>query len=506
MDGRKRDDLRKQSGTTNMVCTEQDVQLEIKKMMIALQYTKRGFLCFTTDTARGQAAVAAAIRETFKHDKIVMIDGINNTELFTIGYIQRLIQNHSGAQAYVIYNLQLFAKDEERAQFFGRLNFMRDPWAREEKLFLLGMTDSFKTEMVRRAPDFNSFFFANFHFGNLLPESEKPDIHTIGNAGIITIGDMIDRNTISVSAMKYARLRFDELASEITRDGLQTTRSAQTEQLYLDVLSTWLDCPDMLQSRYYSTVSNILPILNEWSKSWEENLPNADKHTLIGNAFLRMAQYDEALESLNAAMLIREKVLGKEHPGTAESYDDVARVYYDQADYGKTLKWLEKALAIREKLLGKEHPGTAESYNNIAAIYDYQGDYDKALEWYGKASDIFEKTLRKGHPDTAFVYNNIATVYHEQSDYAQALEWYEKALAIRESVLGKDHPGTADVYNNIASVHENQGDYGRALEWYGKALAICKNILGNEHPDTIRTYNNIESIRRLQGDAARNLN
>jgi tetratricopeptide (TPR) repeat protein len=44
--------------------------------------------------------------------------------------------------------------------------------------------------------------------------------------------------------------------------------------------------------------------------------------------------------------------------------------YENQDDYQEALKWYEKALVIQEKVLGKDHPDTAETYNNIAFVYD----------------------------------------------------------------------------------------------------------------------------------------
>jgi tetratricopeptide (TPR) repeat protein len=46
---------------------------------------------------------------------------------------------------------------------------------------------------------------------------------------------------------------------------------------------------------------------------------------------------------------------------------------------------VHKALAIREKALGKEHPDTIATYENIAEVYKHQGDEQQALEWPQKA-------------------------------------------------------------------------------------------------------------------------
>jgi tetratricopeptide (TPR) repeat protein len=116
-----------------------------------------------------------------------------------------------------------------------------------------------------------------------------------------------------------------------------------------------------------------------------------------------------------------------------EAQKKVAWLYHEAGwgfnyggQYVEALEWYQKALAIDEIVLGKEHPSTATTYNNIATVYHNQGDYTKALEWYQKALAIQEKVLGKEHPDTATTYNGIAFVYHSQGDYTMALEWYQE--------------------------------------------------------------------------------
>jgi len=46
--------------------------------------------------------------------------------------------------------------------------------------------------------------------------------------------------------------------------------------------------------------------------------------------------------------------------------------------------WHLRTLTIREKVLGKEHPNTAKTYNNIATVYYHQDEYNIAMEWYKK--------------------------------------------------------------------------------------------------------------------------
>ncbi len=50
--------------------------------------------------------------------------------------------------------------------------------------------------------------------------------------------------------------------------------------------------------------------------------------------------------------------------------------------------------------MGKEHPATATTYNNIAVVYWNMGKLDLALEYFQKALAIREARLGEDHPDT----------------------------------------------------------------------------------------------------------
>gem|GEM_PF-2518177 len=248
---------------------------------------------------------------------------------------------------------------------------------------------------------------------------------------------------------------------------------------------------------------HIWAIAGHAEKIFKDNDKSQEKigwlYNVAGFGYLHSGQYDEAFTWFKKALEIVEKVLGKDHPSTATTYNNIAAVLDNQGKYDEAFTWFKKTLEIKERELGKDHPSTATTYNNIAGVLDNQGKYDEALALYQKALVIREKVLGKDHADTATTYNNIAWVYKNQGKYDEALAWYQKALEIFEKVLGKDHPSTATTYNNIAGVYKNQGKYDEALALYEKARVIREKALGKDHPSTVTTYNNIAGVFYIQG-------
>jgi hypothetical protein len=55
---------------------------------------------------------------------------------------------------------------------------------------------------------------------------------------------------------------------------------------------------------------------------------------------------------------------------------------------------------LSEKVLGKEHPDTLTSMNNLAFLLQSQGKYDEAEPISRQILALMEKVLGKEHPDT----------------------------------------------------------------------------------------------------------
>jgi hypothetical protein len=77
------------------------------------------------------------------------------------------------------------------------------------------------------------------------------------------------------------------------------------------------------------------------------------------NLFLTLAPHVDAVTNEINDDYANQEELAKLFSFLAEGYNELA-------DYKQALDWIEKALSIYEKVLGNEHPDTATTYNNIA--------------------------------------------------------------------------------------------------------------------------------------------
>ena len=352
-----------------------------------------------------------------------------------------------------------------------------------------GLSDKQKEIMTFIAlfPPMHSIFFAGFEWAGF-EDDEVDNLGELERRGWIERGDegYLIHTLVKGSVQQQGHAFFDEDRYEELIHELADTDQYMSVDKGYSVIRERIVVPE--------TICRLLV---------EQESEKDDIATLyhnIARVYKDQGNYEKALEYYRKAQVIKEKMLGKEHPSTATTYNNMASVYQDQGNYEKALEYYRKAQVIEEKVLGKEHPSTATTYNNMASLFHAQGNYKKALEYYEKAHVINEKVLGKEHPSTATTYNNIARVYKDQGNYEKALEYYEEAQKIREKVLGKEHPDTANTYNNMALVYDAQGNYEKALEYYRKAHVIYEKVLGKEHPSTATTYNNMAGVYHTQGN------
>jgi len=226
-----------------------------------------------------------------------------------------------------------------------------------------------------------------------------------------------------------------------------------------------------------------------------KNHPDTAKtYDYMGELYKKLANFDKALAYLEKARKIQEKILGKNHPDIATTYNYIGEVYYVHGDYVTALKYAKKSKTIREEKLGINNLLTAFTYNDIGLYFKKLGDYQNALKYYKKALKVKENILDKQSYSIAIAYNNMAFLYLYQKEYKQAYKYFKNSLVIREQKYGKQSLSTARAYNNMGFFYAKIGDYPRALKYYKQAVIIREKKLGKEHPYTATSYNEIGRV------------
>jgi tetratricopeptide (TPR) repeat protein len=222
----------------------------------------------------------------------------------------------------------------------------------------------------------------------------------------------------------------------------------------------------------------------------------------LAEALSNQGKYAEAEVIFQETLALREKVLGKEHPNTLMSMSNLAQTLSYQGKYAEAEVIFQETLALGKKLLGKEHPKTLMSMSNLAQTLSYQGKYAEAEVIFRETLALLENVLGKEHPGTLMSMNNLAAALLSQGKHAEATVIYQETLVLRKKVLGKEHPDTLMSMNNLAHITSDQGNYAEAKAMHQETLALLEKVLGKEHPHTLTSMNNLAGALSGQGKYA----
>ena len=193
----------------------------------------------------------------------------------------------------------------------------------------------------------------------------------------------------------------------------------------------------------------------------EEKAVGAEKLQAEGAKLLEAGQYEQALELLQAAIVL--------WPGNAIWYEQCGDAYFGLENYEKAGECYGFALS--------EAQSPFAIYEKIIAVFQKSGKTtDEAILW-GYLSALA--------PDDALLHNNYAFSLRIAQKPEKALQEYDRAIEL-DSETALYYGGRADLLLDMQRYAEAEEDYNRCIaldpadEMANVALQICLSLQGKE--------------------------
>ncbi|XP_076903005.1 protein KINESIN LIGHT CHAIN-RELATED 1-like [Bidens hawaiensis] len=245
----------------------------------------------------------------------------------------------------------------------------------------------------------------------------------------------------------------------------------------------------------------------------------------IGNIYLSLSRFDEAVFSYQKALTVFKASKGDNHPAVASVFVRLADLYYKTGKLRESRSYCENALRIYAKPV----PGTtpediASGMTEISAIYESFNEPEEALRLlqksmklledkpgqqstiagvearmgvmfymvgrYEEARGAFESAIGKlrasGERKSAFfgvVLNQMGLACVQLFKIDEAAELFEEAREILEQECGPCHQDTLGVYSNLAATYDALGRVEDAIEILEYVLKLREEKLGTANPD-----------------------
>jgi serine/threonine protein kinase len=228
-------------------------------------------------------------------------------------------------------------------------------------------------------------------------------------------------------------------------------------------------------------------------------LAEAGVREAIQGVLREIGRSDLALPHAEAALSIRRRMLGEDHPDTLASLNDYGRVLRMLGRMTEAAAAYKQALDGRRRIFGEEHPDTIGSMNNYAIALDMLGKPGEAEPLLNRALEVRRRLLGEDHADTLTSSNNYARVLTNQGRLAEAEALYRDVLERRRRVQGNDHPLTLMSLNNLAYTVRRRGRNAEAEPLYRQALDDYRRVMGEDHPATLTSMNNYAYVLEALG-------
>ncbi|HOZ75775.1 MAG TPA: tetratricopeptide repeat protein [Flavobacterium sp.] len=198
----------------------------------------------------------------------------------------------------------------------------------------------------------------------------------------------------------------------------------------------------------------------------------ADSQLLLGQSYLYLNNFPEALKSIQAALSGYEKLGKTIH--ICRALNNLGILYMKQDKYDEVLRIYFKALAILKTLpANQESALLANTINgNVAHVYSEQHKPRQALEILLRCLPVDLKFNRLN--SAGLHYQAIGTNYLELGENQKAFEALTKALDLFDRMNNKS--GQGDALRYLGQFYAKTNNLPKAIDFTKKGLALSTQI------------------------------
>ena len=219
----------------------------------------------------------------------------------------------------------------------------------------------------------------------------------------------------------------------------------------------------------------------------------------IGDAYLALARYDEAVFSYQKALTVFKSTKGENHPTVASVYVRLADLYNKIGKFKESKSYCENALRI----FGKIKPGVpseeiASGLIDVAAIYQSMNDLEKGLKLLKKALKIYGNA--PGQQSTvAGIEAQMGVMYYMLGNYSDSYNIFKSAIAKFRASGEKKTALFGIALNQMGLACVQCYAINEAADLFEEARTILEKEYGPYHPDTLGVYSNLAGTYDAMG-------
>jgi tetratricopeptide (TPR) repeat protein len=219
----------------------------------------------------------------------------------------------------------------------------------------------------------------------------------------------------------------------------------------------------------------------------------------IGDAYLSLARYDEAIFSYQKALTSFKSTNGENHPSVASVFVRLADLYNKVGKFRESKSYCENALRIYVKpLQGIPQEEMASGLIEVSTIYQSMNEMDKARDLLIKALKVYSS--EPGHQSTiAGIQAQMGVLHYMMGSYTEAYECLKNAISKFGTIGDKKSALFGIAQNQLGLVCVQLYAINEAADHFEEARRILETEYGHYHPDTLGVYSNLAGTYDAMG-------
>ena len=220
----------------------------------------------------------------------------------------------------------------------------------------------------------------------------------------------------------------------------------------------------------------------------------ASAYNGIGNIYLPMEQYDEALKVFEKALELDSRQ--DNHWGIAVNLSNIGSIHFSRGEYALAEDFYRRSM--EHNALANQLVGTALGHINLGELFQAQNRLDDALGEYHKAYDALKGSTDQLHwLDACF---NIANIHMEEGRLSRAVPYLEEGLLKAQEIHSIKHLSRA--YDLYSTYNYERGDYHRAVDDLRAVQAYDDTLRQNQEANRLLEsrlqYETAQYSRRIE--------
>lgn len=219
----------------------------------------------------------------------------------------------------------------------------------------------------------------------------------------------------------------------------------------------------------------------------------------IGDTFLSLARYDEAILAYKKALAVFKTHKGENHPAVGSVFVRLAELYNRTWKTRESKSYCENALKIYENpMSGVPSEQIASGFVNVAAIYESMNELEQALKLLHKALEIHNDA--PGQQNTiAGIEAQMGVIYYVLGNQTESYNAFKNAVSKLRATGEKKSAFFGIVLNQMGLCCVQLCELNEAAKLFEEAKVVLEKEYGPYHPETLGVYSNLAGTYDAMG-------